>query len=522
MAGVRIGNAQLTWRDERANRTLKIADLDFSTGHAFGARDGLSVEALKLVTRGKLDADDFTLLLDVPAVSRKGEMINAAKVGIKANLAGAARVAAVSLELSNVEGTLHALNMGGLVLDVDAALGDKKIKGNLKTPLALDLETSTLILSALSGGFDLDMPGLPSHPLKLPIAARIKVEYGKPAVSGNLSTAFDETHIDARFNVIGSAPANVGLELDVDKLNVDKYLPPSNEKKTDDRIDLSALKTLNASGSLRVGELQIKNIKVRNLRVTFKAANGKVEIAPHSADLYGGRVSGTVLLNAAGNRMAIKESLTGISIQPLILDVAGKDMIEGRGDVTLDIATQGDTVAALKKSLSGSAAASLRDGAIKGINIAQTLRSAKEKLGGGDISQQASAGDKTDFSELNAAFKIANGVAHNDDLAAKSPFLRLGGNGDIDIGNSQLDYVLKASIVGTATGQGGKEVDAFKGLTVPVRVSGPFDKPAFRLELASLVGDATKTRIEQKKQETKEKAQQKVQDQLKGKLKGLF
>ena len=36
-------------------------------------------------------------------------------------------------------------------------------------------------------------------------------------------------------------------------------------------------------------------------------------------------------------------------------------------------------------------------------------------------------GQKTDFSEMSASFKIAGGVAQNDDLKAQSPFLRLGG-----------------------------------------------------------------------------------------------
>jgi AsmA protein len=526
IAGLAINNAQIEWRDEFGKNAkgsnLKIADLDLSTGHATGNKAGLRVESLKLATQGKLDADNFDLALDVPDFARKGEQLIAAKVELNANLKGASRSATVNLAVSDINGTLQALNIGGLALDLDARLGDKSLKGNLKSPLKLDLETSTIELADLSGVLALDMPGLPSHPLKLPIKARIKSEYSKPAVSGNLTTQFDETHLDARFNVIGgsspnSAP-NIGIELDIDKLNIDKYLPPTTakqEKSGDDRIDLSALKAINANGSLHIGELQVKSVKARNLRITFKAAGGKVDIAPHSADLYGGRVNGAVSINAATNRIALKESLNGINVQPLLKDLTDKDMIEGHGDVALDVATQGATVAAMKKALSGNARAVLRDGAIKGINIAQSLRNAKARLGGGDVSQQANATDKTDFSELSASFNIASGVAHNDDLAAKSPFLRLGGTGDIDIGNSRLDYLFKAALVSTSAGQGGKEVDSLKGVTVPVRVTGPFEKPAFKLELANLVSDSAKVRVDEKKQEVKQKLENKVQDKLK-------
>lgn len=521
VVGVNIANAQIEWRDQRSGRELKITDLDLSTGRAVGDKDGLRIEAVKLATRGKLDADNFDLAFEVPAFTRKGEQIAAAKVSLKATLKGAARSAVLNLGVSDIEGLPQALRIGGIALDLDAQLGAKSLQGSLKSPLALDLDAGSLRLTNLSGALELDMPGLPARPLKLPITGRIQSEYGKPALSGSLATQFDDTHVDARFNIVGTTPPNIGLELDIDRLNVDKYLPPATaqeEKPGTDRIDLSALKSLNASGSLRVGELQAKNLKARNVRVSFRTARGIADIAPHAADLYGGRLAGALTIDANSNRIALKEALSGIDIQALLKDLAAKDMIEGRGDVALDIALRGDTVASMKKSLAGSARIALQNGAIKGINIAQSLREAKAKLHGGDVAQQASATDKTDFSELGASFTIANGVAHNDDLAAKSPFLRLGGSGDIDIGNSRLDYLLKAAVVGTAAGQGGKELDALKGVTVPVRVSGAFEKPVFRLELANLVNEAAKQRLEEKQQEVK----QKVQDKLKGRLKGLF
>ena len=53
-----------------------------------------------------------------------------------------------------------------------------------------------------------------------------------------------------------------------------------------------------------------------------------------------------------------------------------------------------------------------------------------------DATQKASQTEKTDFSELSASFRIADGVARSNDLDMKSPFLRLGGDGAIDIGRA--------------------------------------------------------------------------------------
>ena len=63
-----------------------------------------------------------------------------------------------------------------------------------------------------------------------------------------------------------------------------------------------------------------------------------------------------------------------------------------------------------------------------------------------------SAGDKTQktaFSELSASFTLKNGIAHNEYLDVKAPLFRVGGAGDIDIPNSALNYVAKASVVAT-------------------------------------------------------------------------
>jgi AsmA protein len=129
-------------------------------------------------------------------------------------------------------------------------------------------------------------------------------------------------------------------------------------------------------------------------------------------------------------------------------------------------------------------------------------------------------------------------VAHNDDLAMKSPLLRLSGAGDINVGNDSINYLAKATLAKTLEGQGG--ADSVSGLTLPVRVSGPFTDLKYGLEFSAMAGDATKQKIadtkaqvNQKIDEQKQAAQQQldakkqevktqVQDQLKNSLKGLF
>jgi AsmA protein len=130
--------------------------------------------------------------------------------------------------------------------------------------------------------------------------------------------------------------------------------------------------------------------------------------------------------------------------------------------------------------------------------------------------QQANATEKTDFSALSASFRIDDGVARNTDLIASSPFLRLAGSGSIDLGESTMDYVARVTLAATSKGQDGKSVAELKGLTVPVRLYGPFASLDYKIEFGDLVKDAARARVQQQTQQLQDKAREKVGEKLKG------
>jgi AsmA protein len=524
IAGIKVANAQFTWRDEKSGSTTALSNLDLGTGRvqADGAKQTLTIDALSLAAKGKSGADAFELKLDAPKLNVSPEKAGGESLSLTATLAGSGRTVAAKLVLSAVEGNAQALKIGKLVFDLDAKTGETTVKAHLDSPVAANLAAQTVALDKFSGSVDLANPQMPMKQLKLPLSGSLRADLAQQTVALELATQFDESKIATKLKVAKFSPLALGFDLDIDQLNVDKYLPP---KKADDKtakegkLDFSALKGLDVNGAIRIGALQVSKLKLAKLNAKIAIAGGRLDVSPLTLNLYEGAANGSLSLNAAGNSLALKQTLSGVSINPLMKDLADKDLLEGRGNVALDVTSHGDSVAAMKKALAGSASLSLKDGAIKGINLAQSLRDLKAKLGAKqDATQQAKAGDKTDFSELTASLKIANGVAHNDDLAMKSPFLRLSGAGDIDIGGGQMNYVAKASVVGTSAGQGGKETDQLKGVTVPVRVSGPFDNLAYKIEFGSLVSEAAKAKVEEKKEEIKAK----VEDKAKDKLKGLF
>lgn len=331
----------------------------------------------------------------------------------------------------------------------------------------------------------------------------IKADGEKLALQG-LDVKLDDTRIQGNVGISQFSKPLYTFDLNIDKLDLNRYLPQSTAsasenkpaEKTADKaeqpIDLSALKALNAQGNIRVGWLKYGKTEAKNLNIGLKAQDGLASLDPLNVDVYQGTVRGAVKLDArATPAVAIQQSMQNIAVGPLLVDTINNDMLSGNGNLNLNVTAQGNTVTALKKSLGGSVDLRMADGAVKGFDLAGTIRDAKGKLNllKGQSTATADSSKKTDFSELTATFNIKNGVAHNDDLAMKAPIFRLTkgeSKGDIDIGKEQINYLAKPTLVNSLKGQGGKDAEQLGSIGVPVKITGTFAAPKFGVDMAAM------------------------------------
>ncbi len=308
-----------------------------------------------------------------------------------------------------------------------------------------------------------------------------------------LEAKVDDSQIKANFGISQFSNPAFNFNVSIDKLDADKYITKnsSDTKNTGDTpIDLSALKKLNATGEAKIGWLKLANVKTENVNLGLKANDGVATLSPFSANLYQGSMSGTLKVDArATPSIAFKQSMKNVSVGPLMVDAINNDMLSGTGTVNIDVTTQGNSVGALKKALLGNASLNLADGAIKGVDIAGSIREIKNKVNMFKKETGADKSKKTDFSELTATFNIKNGVAHNEDLAMKAPVLRLAkgdSKGDIDIGNEKINYLAKPTIVKSLKGQGGADLDELSGISIPVKITGTFSDPKYGMDFAAI------------------------------------
>ncbi len=472
--------------------------------------------------------DKFEATLDAPSLSLTKDKYSGDKLTLNAKLDAAFGNIVASLTMPGVEGNPQSFKVSALSLDLDVKQPDQAFKVKLSSPLSGNIKTQQFNLSNLSVAVTATGDKLPNKSVSSELKGSMQVDAQKQSVQANLAGGLLQSQIKAKVGVKGFSDPAIKFDMDVDQFDADLYLPKApatvgsaapKSKEPEQPLDLSALRKLNLDGSLRIGSLKVMNVKSTQLRVDVSALNGLVNINPLSAKLYQGSMNGSMSVNAqATPSIAIIQNLNGVNVAPLAKDAANLDMLEGKGNIGVNLTSHGNTVSAMKKALNGNFSLNLADGAIKGIDIDKKLLAAQALLSKGGVATSetsaANKDEKTAFKEFKATFKVTNGIAHNDDLSLRSELVRVSGAGDINIGNDSIDYVAKAAITKTPDGKG--------GITVPLHVSGPYTDLKYTLDYAAMLREAVKQKVDAKVDATKEELKAKAQEQLKSKLKGLF
>jgi len=255
---------------------------------------------------------------------------------------------------------------------------------------------------------------------------------------------------------------------------------------SDARIDFSALKAVTAKLKLSAAQLVYNNIKIGNATLQATFSGGKLSASLPSFQLYGGAGAAALDVDASGKIAAqrIRLTLANFDAYPFLKDSAGFENLEGTGAIALDVAGNGASQRDIVAALSGSGKFEFSNGAIRGINIAKTMRGLTTGILSG---WQENAAEKTDFATLGASFKIAKGQAQTADLRLAGPLVRMTGAGTVDLPGKTLKFRVDPQLVASLQGQGGKT--DLQGLGVPIMIAGPWAKPSIYPDIEGILQD---------------------------------
>jgi AsmA protein len=545
--GIQIEDARISWDDRQAGQKYVLDGVRVVTGAlAPGAtvpvEAGINFSSSKpamtlkadLTASVSSDADLAVfrisdLLLNLDAAG-EGLPTGGTKLTLKANVTADTKADTLNLDQLEISGPAMAAS-GELA--VSAMQTNPAAKGTLRIA-----ETNLKTLASMFAS-----PIETTDPAALTRASGdLEFVYADGALKLDpLKVRLDDSNLTGYLHMLDSAGPVVRTRLDLDQIDLDRYMPPAVSASADGQAaapaeraqskpaqgqedPFAALRTLDFVGEFKIGKLKVNNARMSNVTTRVVSSKGVLKVDPMAASLYEGSFEGSAVLDASGKqpKLSAKNQLTDIQVGPLLKDVAGEDRLIGRGELYADVRMVGLSEAEIRRSLNGTSRFVFKDGALKGVNIAQVIREGSSKLGlGGDKLDLGTPG-QTDFTEISASLTMTNGVIKNDDLQAKSPLLRIAGKGEVDLPKDSIDYLITTELVKSLEGQGGKGRDDLAGIPIPVRVTGPLSKPSYRPDLEAALSAKAKAQLEEKKQEVTEKMEEKAKEKLDGVFKGLF
>ena len=239
-------------------------------------------------------------------------------------------------------------------------------------------------------------------------------------------------------------------------------------------IDLNGLNYVDAQARISAAALNVGDARFAPAAIDVTLNSGVLKTQISNLGAYDGNANGDLTIDAstANPSFALRADLTGVRALPLLKSVADFDKLDGKMQTKISVRSTGTSQRAIMAGLQGTTFVVFQDGAIRGLNVAQMIRS----LTSGTLSGWQEGNElKTDLSQLSASFKIDKGQAVTTDLNLVGPLVRMTGVGTIALDTKQIGFRVEPKLVMTTEGQG--RANDPVGFGIPVMIEGPWGAP---------------------------------------------
>lgn len=320
-----------------------------------------------------------------------------------------------------------------------------------------------------------------------------------------LRCKLDDTLLQGDVGIEGMEAPAIRFNLAVDAVDADRYLPPDSKKTklvspaaaiavAFSKLPLAQLKKLDAQGEVILQHLKLQGIIANDLKMELSARDGLVESRQIISRLYQGDYEGSVNWNAKDSipMLSMSEKIRHVDIEPFLKVMGSKISITGALTGSTTLQGEGHDPKQFRQKLKGNLFFALKDGAIRELKFQKIIDQAMETLSQTPLPPNQRAG--IDFSEITGTAVLADNVIRNQDLLVKSSRFRIAGSGMANIETGMVDYRFVANLVkapATVT-----EPEKFHSTPIVVNMSGTLAEPDYRLDMAGLLTDKNKAKIE--------------------------
>ena len=315
-----------------------------------------------------------------------------------------------------------------------------------------------------------------------------------------LRARIDDTSLSGTINISDFQRPDLGFNLQLDQLNLDRYLAPRQDTGKARPVTpatltlavatlpVTALQALGLEGELGIDTFQIAGAQLSQVKITTRARAGLLEINPATANLYQGKYSGVARLNVQGPQpeLSVNTTLAKVAIEPLLTGLGGTRQIGGNLNVEARLTASGHSPEALFKTLGGQATFALQKGRVRGVDLPAILKTT-EAL----IKRRATAlptGGETRFKALTGTLEIREGAVFNHDLRMDGEGFKVTGEGMlVKLKDTTTHYDASLALIPNREPTSSPPV-AMGGKTMPIRCRGVISATSCKLDLKNSTG----------------------------------
>jgi AsmA protein len=323
----------------------------------------------------------------------------------------------------------------------------------------------------------------------------------RSAAVDDMRWRLDDTSITGSARIDDFDAMATRFDLALDRMDVDAYLAPDDaqaaESEEETEIPVDLIRGLNLSGRLRAGELSMLDMTLREVLAEVQAADGVLRLDPLTADLYGGRYSGRIVIDAAGPKanLTLDQKLEAVQVSEVLQSFFDSDLLAGSLSLELSGSGSGNTPADLLRALAGEVSFDLSDGVYRGMDVLHEVRRARALLKS-EAAPEEPAAKETPIRSLAARGRMENGVLQTSQLTADTSGLTLTGRGGVNLVELALDYELDARF--TEAAAAAAKLGDLANATIPLTISGPLSSPRVGVDLKGMVTSTLRGTVEQR------------------------
>ncbi len=331
--------------------------------------------------------------------------------------------------------------------------------------------------------------------LHAPLTAKAELRLNGSVVMFNgVSGTLGDGAFSGWASVDAASKPLVKVDLDFQRLDLARAdsQPASSSRPSSSKIwsntpfDLTGLNYVDAQLRISAADAAIGQAHFAPVAIDATLTNGVLKANVANLGAYGGQANGelTVDVTSGSPTFAMHCDLSGVSALPLLTSLADFDKIDGKLQAKIAARSEGGSQQAIMSNLSGTVFADFRDGAIRGVNVAQMIRNlTTNPLSGWQEDKELT----TDLSQLSASFRIDRGQATTTDLNLIGPLVKVTGSGTVDLPNKSLAFRVEPKLVMTTEGQG-RTSDPV-GFGIPVVIDGPWGEPRIYPDISGMLDD---------------------------------